>query len=245
MTTPQKSRKKGQKSAREQIDKLCRQHQQAKGRKKRKKQSSSVRHTRAIQRDRTKRPLAAPPDPKITARLAELVKPSEIEEQAGLAQFGLRWRKLGLSVMVALVISLIWRQLGAGGSEAARLLQLEGLLWVAAMTVSQQAISERLRLFPARLFLQLLVSRLGLFEQRSQARQRPLPPVLAWAQGRYPAILAVAGSTLDALLRQVGLLRDEPKHPLAGKMMTVLNVCTLLPQAIWFTATAHDQSFWP
>lgn len=247
MTRPKKGRKKAQKQARERLNKLCHQQQQAKGRKKRKKQKSSVRHTRAIQRDRTKRPLAAPPDQKITARLAELVKPSETEEKRGLAQFGLRVRKLSLSVMVAIVISLIWRQIGAGGSEAARLLHLEGLLWVAAMTVSQQAISERLRTFPAGLFWRLLVSRLGVFQQRSQARQRPLPPLLAWAQQRYTAILAGDGSTLDALLRQVGLLRDADKHPLAGKIMTVLNVCSLLPQAIWFspTATAHDQRFWP
>lgn len=86
-----------------------------------------------------------------------------------------------------------------------------------------------------------------LFQQRSQTRQRPLPPALAWAQKRYQAILAVDGSTLDALLRQVGLLRAEAPHPLAGKIMTILNVCTLLPHSIWFEsdAKASDQRFWP
>ena len=147
--------------------------------------------------------------------------------------------------MVAIVISLIWRQIGAGGSEAARLLQLEGLVWVPTMVVSQQAISERLRTFPATIFFQLLLNRLPLFQQRSQARQRPLPPALDWA--RYQAIVAVDGSTLDALLRKVGLLRDEAQHPLAGKIMTGLNVCTLLPHSIWFepNAKASDQRFWP
>jgi len=33
-----------------------------------------------------------------------------------------------LSVILAIVLSLIWRQIGAGGSEAARLLEYEGLL---------------------------------------------------------------------------------------------------------------------
>jgi hypothetical protein len=190
---------------------------------------SSVRHTRAIQRDRRKRQLSPPPDEKITTCLSELVKPTTDEEQAWFTQFGLRLRKLSLSVMLAIVISLIWRQIGAGGSEAVRLLQLDGLLWVPTMSISQQAISERLRTFPASLFFQLMVSRLPIFQYRSQSRQRPLPLALAWAQKRYQSVLAVDGSTLDALLRHVGLLRAEVKNPLAGKMMTILNVCTLLP----------------
>lgn len=248
MAAKKKGRKKSTKQARELIKKL-RQYQrkeQAKQQRKKKKKSS-VRHTRAIQQDRSKRQLAPPPDEKITDRLAELVKPTPDEEQGWFGQFGLRLRKLSLSVMVAMVISLIWRQIGAGGSEAARLLQLEGLLWVPTMVVSQQAISQRLRTFPATMFLRLLVSRLGLFHQRSQARQRPLPPALAWAQKRYAAILAIDGSTLDALLCKVGLLRAAKQHPLAGKMMTVLNVCSLLPPALWFEpqAKAHDQRFWP
>lgn len=239
--------KKGNKQARELIKKLRQQHKKEKAGKQRKKKKSSVRHTRAIHRDRSKRQLPPPPDEKITARLAELVKPTESEEQRWFDRFNLRIRKLSLSVMVAIVISLIWRQIGAGGSEAARLLQLEGLLWVPTMVVSQQAVSERLRTFPAAIFFQLLVSRLPRLRQRSQSRQHPLPPALAWAQQRYQTVLAVDGSTLDALLRKVGLLRDEAKHPLGGKILTVLNVCTLLPHAIWFTpqATASDQRFWP
>ena len=247
MAATNKSQKKANKQAKELIRKLRQRNKKEKAKKKRKKNKSSVRHTRAIQRDRRQRQLPPPPDEKITARLAEMVKPTEAEEQRWFIQFRLRLRKLTLSVMVAIVISLIWRQIGAGGSEAARLLQLEGLLWVKKMTVSQQAISERLRTFPAILFFQLLVSRLPTFQQRGQARRHPLPPALAWAQKRYQTIVAVDGSTLDALLRKVGLLRDEEKHPLAGKIMTVLNVCTLLPHSIWFEpdAKASDQRFWP
>lgn len=247
MATKKKGRTQANKQARALLKKLRQRHQQEKAQPKRKKKKSSVRHTRAIQRDRSKRQLAPPPDEKIKAQLSEWIKPTASEEQAWFSWFGLRVRKLTLSVMVAIVISLIWRQIGAGGSEAARLLQLEGLLWVPILVVSQQAISERLRTFPARMFFQLLVSRLPLFHQRQQRRQRPLPPALAWAQKRYQAILAVDGSTLDALLRKVGLLRDEEKHPLAGKILTVLNVYTLLPQSIWFEpkAKASDQRFWP
>jgi hypothetical protein len=247
MARKKKGRKQADQQARALLKKLRQRHQQEKVQSKRKKKKSSVRHTRAIQRDRSKRQLAPPPDEKIKARLSELVKPTPSEEQAWFTWFGLRLRKLTLSVMVAIVISLIWRHIGAGGSDAARLLQLEGLLWVLPLVVSQQAISERLRTFPATMFFQLLVSRLPRFQQRQQHRQRPLPPALAWAQKRYQAILAVDGSTLDALLRKVGLLRDEEKHPLAGKILTVLNVWTLLPQSIWFEpqAQASDQRFWP
>lgn len=235
------------KQARNLIKELRQQHKKEQPGKKRKKKKSSVRHTRAIQRDRRKRQLSPPPDEKITTCLSELVKPTTDEEQAWFTQFGLRLRKLSLSVMLAIVISLIWRQIGAGGSEAVRLLQLDGLLWVPTMSISQQAISERLRTFPASLFFQLMVSRLPIFQYRSQSRQRPLPLALAWAQKRYQSVLAVDGSTLDALLRHVGLLRAEVKNPLAGKMMTILNVCTLLPHSIWFdpAAQANDQRFWP
>ena len=213
---------------------------------KQKKKKSSVRHTRAIQCDRSKRPVVAPPDEKIQHRLAELLEPA-IEAQATLyQQLGLRRRTLTLSVMVAIVVSLIWRQLGSGGSEVARLLRTEGLLWVPMLVVSQQAISERLRTFPPLLFLEIWRYLLPVLQARWQARQRPLPPLLAWAQARYTAVVAADGSTLDALVRRVGLLRESEKHPLAGKMLAVLDLCSWLPRAIWFEedAQAHDQRFW-
>jgi len=115
--------------------------------------------------------------------------------------------------MAAIVVSIIWRQLGSGGSEVARLLRSEGLLWVATLVVSQQAVSERLRTFPPTLFLRILLHILPVLHERWRARQRPLPPVLGWAQERYTAVLAADGSTLDALVRKVGLLRDCEKAP--------------------------------
>jgi hypothetical protein len=74
-----------------------------------------------------------------------------------------------------------------------------------------------------------------------------LPPELAWAQAHYPAVLTVDGSTLDALLRQVGLLRDRPDHPLAGRMAALLDLCSRLPRTLWYEpdAQAHDQRWWP
>jgi hypothetical protein len=211
------------------------------------KKKSSVRHTRAIQRDRSKRPVVAPPDEQIEERLRTLVVPAIATQQAEVRKLGLRSRLLPLSVLVALVISLIWRQLGAGGSEAARLLATEGLLWSGIITVSQQAISLRLRIFPATLFLGVLQALLPVLTARWSARQRPLPRALAWAQAHYTAVWAVDGSTLDAVLRKVGLLREALSNPLAGRMLALLDVASMLPRQVWYEADANasDQRFWP
>lgn len=90
--------------------------------KKKKSKKSSVRHTRAVNRARSKAPIAPPPDEKIKDRFSEILQPA-IEEQKDLfKQLGLRSRTLTLSVMVAIVISVIWRQLPGGGGEISRLL---------------------------------------------------------------------------------------------------------------------------
>ena len=49
-----------------------------------------------------------------------------------------------------------------------------------------------------------------------------------------------------ALIRKMGLLKDLPEHPLAGRMTALLDICTRLPLHIWYDANpkAHDQSFW-
>ncbi|MBI2941975.1 MAG: transposase [Chloroflexi bacterium] len=82
---------------------------------------------------------------------------------------------------------------------------------------------------------------------REQERPRPLPPELAWARAHSPAVLACDGSTVDALLRKVGLLRDCPGTPLAGRMTALLDLCSRLPRQLWYEAdaAAHDQRHWP
>jgi hypothetical protein len=62
----------------------------------------------------------------------------------------------------------------------------------------------------------------------------------------YDRVWAADGSTLDALVRRVGLLRDLPDHPLAGRMMGLLDVTSRLPVHLWYTDDdqAHDQHFW-
>ena len=210
------------------------------------KKPSSVRHTRAIQRDRSKRPPVSPPDPQVEARLTDLIHPLTLRQVAQYHDLGLRERVLSLPVMVALVLSMIWRQVGSV-TTLTHLLHHEGLLWTAPVRVSQQALSLRLRVFPADLFRQVLDDLLPQMQGRWQARQRPLPPELAWARDRFTAVLAADGSTLDALLRKVGLLRDREDTPLAGRMTALLDVCSRLPRRLWYEADAqaHDQRAWP
>lgn len=211
-----------------------------------KKKTSSVRHTRAIQRDRSKRPNTNPPDEQVAQRLHEIIHPATLGQVAHFHQQGLRQRTLTLPVMMAFVLSLIWRQIGSI-CELARLVKTEALLWSEPMKVSQQALSQRLSSLPAALFNQVLQTVLPDLHQRWSMRQRPLPPELAWAQQRYKRVVCADGSTLDALIRKMGLLKDLENNPLAGKMTALLDVCSRLPLGIWYEADpqAHDQRFWP
>jgi hypothetical protein len=89
------------------------------------KKKSSVRHTRAIARDRSKRVPSAPPDAQVSERLTQLIHPLTLGQVAHYQSLGLRERSLTLPVMVALVLSMIWRQIGAV-STLVRMLQDEG-----------------------------------------------------------------------------------------------------------------------
>jgi hypothetical protein len=210
------------------------------------RKASSVRHTRAIQRDRTKHSITAPTAEQIQERLTEIVHPATLEQVGYFHRLGLRERTLGLTVMVAFVLEMIWRQI-SGVSEMVRLIQTEAMLWASPRKVTQQALSLRLTTLPAQLFLNILLSILPLMQQRWAERKRPLPPEIAWAQKRYSEVQVVDGSTLDALLRKIGLLKDLPQNPLAGRMTGLLNLCSRLPSRIWYESDpkAHDQRFWP
>ena len=207
---------------------------------------SSVRHTRAIQRDRSKHTITAPVDEQIQERLTEIVHPATLAQVEYFRKLGLRERTLGLVVMVAFVLDMIWRQIN-GVSEMVRLVQTETSLWVSPRKVSQQAFSQRLTSLPSALFLNILLSVLPQMQQRWAERQRPLAPEIAWALERYGEVQAVDGSTLDALIRKIGLLQDQPQNPLAGKITALLNLGSRLPSHIWYEANpqANDQRFWP
>lgn len=210
------------------------------------KKRSSVRHTRAIQRDRSKRPIGAPPAEAVVARLTEIVHPATLAQVGYFHGLGLRARLLTLPVMVGLVLGLLWRQLG-GVSELARVVQTEAVLWVLPLRdLSQPALAPRLRTLPAVRFARVLGAVLPVLHARWRDRQRPLPLVVAWARSRYTAVLVADGSTLDALLRKVGLLRAAAKAPLAGRMLALLDLAARRPRRVWYEAdpNAHDARFW-
>lgn len=210
------------------------------------RKKSTVRHTRAIQRDRTKRPVSTPNDEQVKERLMELVHPATLAQVGYFHSLGLRARTLSLVVMVAFVLEMIWRQIN-GVCEMTRIVQKEAIFWASPVKVSQQAFSDRLTSLPAELFLKVLMGVMPVAQQRWQERQRPMLTEIAWALAQYEGVYIVDGSTLDALIRKIGLLKDLPKQPLAGRMTALLNLGSLLPAQIWYEEDphAHDQRFWP
>ena len=87
----------------------------------RKSAKNTCQHTRAIQLDRRRRQPAPPPDAAIEQRFTELIHPATFNQVAHFHGLGLRERTLTLPVMMAFVVSLIWRGLGSV-AEAVRLL---------------------------------------------------------------------------------------------------------------------------
>ena len=162
-------------------------------------------------------------------------------------QLGLRSRILGLPLMIAAVLTLLWRQVPSA-RELTRLLAREDLLWCKAVKVSQQALSKRLLAFPAELFERVfkdLVPQLA--ERWQQRRKRPLPLAIIIARQTFDRIWIADGSTLEALFRKLESLQDAPVGQLAGKICAVIDLTTRLPVEIWYREGArdHDTNFVP
>jgi hypothetical protein len=139
------------------------------------RKKSSVRHTRAIQRERRQHvPDPAPPED-FAEHLTELVYPVALRVVRQFHRRGLRERVLTLPVMVAFVLALIWRQIG-GVAERVRLVRQQVIFWVPPVKVSAQAVEQRLRCLPADLFRQVLDHVLSSLHETWPARQRPVPP---------------------------------------------------------------------
>jgi hypothetical protein len=176
-----------------------------------------------------------------------LISPAVANQLAYYRQLGLRSRILNLPLMVAAVLTILWRQVPSV-RELTRLLAREDLLWCQAVKVSQQALSQRFLAFPAELFERVLKELLpDLKERWHQRQERPLPESLAYARQHFDQIWAADGSTLEALFRKLKVLEDVPVGQLAGKIGTVVDLLTRLPVEIWFReqAKAHDTTFMP
>lgn len=210
-----------------------------------KRKKSSVRHTRAIQYDRAKRAVVDNLPEQVETVFKEIIHPLTLAQCELFRQMGMRERTLTLPVMMALLLSTIWRQI-AGVSELVRLIRTESLVWELPQKVSQQALSLRLSSMPAVLFLNVLNQLLPIMQQRWSERSRPLAPEIQWAYEHFTHVLIVDGSTLDALIKKIGLLQAFAKNPLAGKMTTLLELGSRIPRRIWFKndPQASDQTFW-
>lgn len=158
-----------------------------------------MRHTRAVQRDRSQRLPTVPPDEQIEQRIGDIVKPATYGQVNYFWELGLRERTLTLPVMMALVLSMIWRQISTVG-ELVRTVQHKSMLWVTPRKLRPQAVSQRLHSLPAVLFERVLESLLPAMKQRWDERQRPVPPEIAWARSHYEQVAICDGSTLDALV---------------------------------------------
>ena len=181
----------------------------------------------------------------ITNQLEALLTPAISAQQAYYRQLGLRDRLLNLPLMVAAVLTLIWRQV-PGVQELTRLLAREDLLWCRATIVSQQALSERFLVFPAQLFERVFKDLLPQLQQNWQQRhKRPLPDSINFTLKHFERIWVADGSTLEALFRKLKSLEDVPKGQLAGKICTVIDIVTRLPVEVWFhtNAKANDTNF--
>lgn len=189
--------------------------------------------------------MPGPDNAVVQERLQSLLTPAVFGQIAHYRQLGLRDRILSLPVMVAAVLWLLWRQVPSV-CELAKMLVREDLLWTPKLKkVSQQALSKRFLNFPAELFQRVLMDLLPKLRERWATRQRPLPASVVCAQQTFSCIFAVDGSTLEALFRKLKALKDAPPGSLAGKICTVIDLATRLPEQIWFTeeALAHDTNF--
>jgi hypothetical protein len=155
----------------------------------------------------------------------------------------LRARLLTLPVMVAIIVSVVWRRLGAI-AEVCRVLAREGLLWVQPLQVSEQAIAKRLDTLPAAVMGELFAE----VCTRLQAQPLPTWPGLEdWARVRahFPQIALLDGSTLEALRKKTHALQGIEGTVLAGRMMVRVEAFSQRPCWHLYTAeaAANDKRF--
>lgn len=190
---------------------------------------------RKLNRDHAKRkqrPMVE--DAVVAKQLEDLVTPAITSQENYYRQLGLRDRILTLPLMVASVLTLLWRDV-AGVTELTRILVREGFLWCSPTQVSQQAISQRFLTFPASLFERVFKQLLPELKKAWHGRtRRPLPESIQFTQSKFERIWIADGSTLEALFRKLKSLEDVPKGQLAGKMGVVIDLITRLPIEIWF-----------
>ncbi len=153
----------------------------------------------------------------------------------------LRDRLLTYSVMMAVVLSLVYRRI-SGLSEVVRVLESEGLLWVEAFKVSKQALSKRLTCLPTELFGQIF--ELVMVKIQSRADKLPIPIGWESVYQNFSALWIADGSTLEALRKKLKASEDSTMG-LGGRMMMIVEAFHHQPIATWYTknSAVHDQTW--
>lgn len=185
----------------------------------------------------------APPTEEIEARLFELLSPGTFANLKGVKDKdrSLRSRVLTLPVMAAIVLSLVYRQV-QHLTDVLRMLETEGLLWVETMSVSRQALSQRLNSLPAHLFAQL-------FEQvveRLATHVAVVQPKWAEVAQQFGTVWIADASTLEALKKHFGQLPSTVGSVLGGKMLMAVEAFSHRPVAAWYEqdAKTHESHWW-
>jgi hypothetical protein len=204
-----------------------------------KKKNLQRRFTNPDFRARTQVPAPAVED--IAQRLRAQLTPAAfapLRTQGSADPVKRRDRVLTLPVMVAIVVSLVWRQIPSL-TELLRVLAQEGLLWTEAVSVSKQALSQRLARLPSALFARLFSEAL---EQPAPANQ---PPEAGELSANFACLWLADGSTLEAVRRKLKELKQQSETPLAGKMMMIVEGLTRRPVKAFYSSQslANDKSF--
>ena len=159
---------------------------------------------------KTQRPMVE--DEVIANQLEALLTPAITNQENYYRQLGLRDRILNLPLMVAAVLTLLWRDV-AGVTELTRILAREGFLWCNPTQVSQQAISTRFLTFPAELFEKIFKDLLPHLKSKwHQRKQRPLPESVQFTLSKFEKIWIIDGSTLEALFNYRCKSHSELNH---------------------------------
>ena len=183
----------------------------------------------------------------ISQQLENLVKPCVYNQLVYYRSLGMRERILSLPLMLAAVLTLVWRQVPSA-RELNRMLAREDLLWAKITKVSQQALSQRLLTFPASMFEKVLTDLLVTLNQRwHQRKKRTLPLGLAHANQHFEQLWIVDASTLEALFRKLKSLEDLTLGKLGGRICAVIDLKTRYPVKTWFDERpyAHESNFVP
>ena len=184
------------------------------------------------------------PIEQIEQRLYELLSPGSFKPLRyvlGKEHQRLRERILTLPVMMAVVLSLVYRRIPSL-SELLRVLRLEGLLWVEPTSVSKQALCKRLMKLPARLFADIFESVME--QMHSSASPQSIPHSWLGVHHSFQTIWIADGSTLEELRKKLKAL-SESGTVLGGKMMMIVEAFSHNPVATWYNedAKVNDKIF--